>query len=64
MKVISDYDYLYKVVDYDYNYIPSWNADCDYYYLRSCKRLQSITITDYDYLNPSVKSNSIYLVAF
>jgi len=48
VKIISDYDYIYNVIDYDY--IASGNVNYDY--LRSCNRLQSITITDYDYPNP------------
>ena len=50
MKVISDYDYITNVIDYDYDYIASESHDYDYEYdyLRSCNRLQSITITDYD----------------
>ena len=44
MKVISDYDYITNISDYDYedyDYIASESHD----YLRSCNRLQSITIT-------------------
>ena len=47
VKVIADYDYIYNVIDYDY--IASGNYD----YLKSCNRLHSITITDYDYANPA-----------
>ena len=50
MKVIADYDYIYNVIDYDYDYIASGNGDNDYW--KSCNRLQSITITDYDFPNP------------
>ena len=49
MKVISDYDYNTNVIDYDYDYIAFESHDCDYDYLRSCNRLQSITITDYEH---------------
>ena len=49
MKVITDYDYIYNVIDYDYDYIAFGNDDYDYDYLILCNRLQSITITDYDY---------------
>ena len=41
--VITDYDYIYNVIDYEY--IASGNNDYDY--LRSCNRLQSNMITDY-----------------
>jgi len=41
MKVIDDYDYIYNVIDYDYN--ASGNGYYDY--LRSCNRLHTITIT-------------------
>jgi hypothetical protein len=47
--VITDYDYIYNVIDYDCEYIASGMGDYDYDYVRLCKRLQSITITDYDY---------------
>ena len=52
MKV--NYDYITNVIDYDYDYIASesHDYDYDYDYLRSCNRLQSITITDYDYPIP------------
>ena len=55
MKVISDYDYITNVIDYDYDYIASesHDYDYDYDYLRSCNRLQSITI-DYDYPIPDI----------
>ena len=55
MKVISDYDYITNVIDYDYEYIASESHDYDYDYLRSCNRLQSITITDYDYPMPGTQ---------
>ena len=42
MEVISDYDYITNVIDYDY--IASGSHDYDYDYLRSCHRLP-ITIT-------------------
>jgi len=29
MKVITDYDLVYNVFDYDYNYIASTNGDYD-----------------------------------
>ena len=45
MKVIADYDNIYNVIDYDYDYNVSGNDDYDY--LRSGNRLQSITITAY-----------------
>ena len=48
MKVISDYDYITNVIDYDY--IASESHDYDY--LISYNRLQSISITDYDYPIP------------
>ena len=48
VKVITDYDYIYNVIDYDY--IPSENVDCDY--MRLCNRLQSIT----DYPMPDIVS--------
>ena len=58
MKVISDYDYNTNVIDYDYDYIAfeshDYDYDYDYDYLRSCNRLQSITITDYDYPIPGI----------
>ena len=57
VKVIADYDYIYNVIDYDY--IASGNGDYDY--LRSCNRLQSITITDYDYPNADAEWYNIYL---
>ena len=50
VKVITDYDYIYNVIDYDY--IAFGTGDYDY--LRSYNRLQSITITDYDYPNPVI----------
>ena len=58
MKVISDYDYITNVIDYDYDYIASecHDYDYDYDYLRSCNRLQSITITDYDYPIPGIST--------
>ena len=43
MTVIAEYDYIYSVIDYNYDYIASGNDDYDY--LISCNRLQSITIT-------------------
>ena len=46
-EVIADYDYINNVIDYDY--ITSGNGDYYDDYLRSCNRLQTITITDYDY---------------
>ena len=52
MKVISDYDYITNVIDYDYDYIESESHYYDYDYLRSCNRLQSITMTHYDYPIP------------
>ena len=51
MKVISDYDYITNVIDYDC--IASESHDYDHDYLRSCNRLQSITIPDYDYPIPA-----------
>ena len=48
VQVIADYNHIYNVIDYDY--IASGNGD--YGYWRSCNRLQSIMITDYDYPNP------------
>ena len=36
VKVITDYDYIYNVIDYDCDYIASENADYDYNCLRSC----------------------------
>ena len=59
MKVISYYDYITNVIDYDYDYIASesHDYDYDYDYLRSCNRLQSITITDYDYPIPDTHKN-------
>jgi len=51
VKVFADYDYVYKVIDYEYDYITSGNGDNDYEYWRLCNRLQSITIINYDYLN-------------
>ena len=61
MKVISDYDYNTNVIDYDYDYIAfeSHDYDYDYDYLRSCNRLQSITITDYDYPIPDQHHPSV-----
>ena len=58
MKVISDYDYITNVIDYDYDYIASESHDYDndYDYLRSCNRLQSIMITDYDYPIPDIRT--------
>ena len=56
MKVISHYDYITNVIDYDCDYIASESHDYDYDYLRSCNRLQSITITDYDYPIPGLCS--------
>ena len=55
MKVIADYDYIYNIIDYDYDYFAFGNYyyDCDY--LKSCNRLQSITITDYDYSMPALR---------
>ena len=50
MKVIAEYEYIYSVINYDY--IASIYGDYCYDYFRSCNRLQSITITDYDYSNP------------
>jgi len=47
-KVIADYDYIYNVIDYDYNA----SGYDDYDYLISRNRLQLITITDYD--NPLI----------
>ena len=41
VKINADYNYIYNVIDYEY--IASGNDD--YYYLRSCHRLQLITIT-------------------
>ena len=62
MKVISDYDYITNVIDYDYEYIASesHDYDYDYDYLRSCNRLQSITITDYDYPMPDYSLTIIF----
>ena len=54
MKVIADYDYIYNVIDYDYDYFVFGNNDYDCDYLKSCNRLQSITITDYDYPMPDM----------
>jgi len=50
VKVITDNDYFYNVIDYDYEYFASGNADydCVYDYLRSYKLIPSITITVYD----------------
>jgi len=48
VKVITNYDYIYNAIDY--NYIPSENVDYDY--LRLCNRLQSIT----DYPMPDIVS--------
>ena len=42
MKVITGYDYIYNV--YNYDYIASGNGDYGYDYMKSCNRLQSITI--------------------
>ena len=47
VKAMADYDYIYNV----YDYIASGNYD----YLKSCNRLQLITITDYNYQNPGLK---------
>jgi len=56
VKVITDYDYIYSGIDYDY--IAPGNGDYDY--LTSCNRVQSITITDYDYLNPAHQSDVLF----
>jgi len=40
-KLITDYEYIHNVIDYDY--IISGNGD--YEYLRSCNQLQSVMIT-------------------
>ena len=48
MKVITDYNYIYNLIDYDD--IASGNGNYDH--LRSCNRLQSIMITDYP--NPAL----------
>jgi hypothetical protein len=58
-KVIADYDYIWNVIEYDYGYIASGIGDYDY--LISCNRLQSITITDYDYPNTDAEWHNIYL---
>ena len=44
MKVISDYDYITNVINYDYDYIASESYDYnyDYDYLRSCNRLRVV----------------------
>ena len=55
MKVISDYNYFTNVIDYYYDYIASESHDYDYDYWGSCNRLQSITITDYDYPIPGTR---------
>ena len=47
LKIINDYDYIYNVIDYDCN--ASGNGYYDYYYLRSCIRLQLIMITNSNY---------------
>ena len=49
MTVITDYDYIYNVINYKYT------ASGNYCYLRSCNRLQSIT--DYDYPMPGFSFN-------
>ena len=53
MKLICHYYYIYNVINYEYNYIACGNCDYDYGYdyLRSCNRLQSITIANYNYPN-------------
>ena len=47
MKVITDYNYVYNVIYYDYNYFAfgdyTYDYDCDY--LKSCNQSQLITIT-------------------
>ncbi len=48
VKVITDYDYISNVIDYDS--ISSENVNCDY--LRLCNQLQSIT----DYPMPDIVS--------
>jgi len=56
MKVIAGYNYFIVIFISRCNvidYIASENED--YNYLRSCNRLQSITITDYDNPNPDMK---------
>jgi len=55
LKVIVDCDYIYDAIDYDY--ITSRNGGSDY--LRSGNRLQSITITDYNYPNPDFNALSL-----
>lgn len=55
MKVITDYDY-----DYDYFAFGNYDYDCDY--LKSCNRLQSITITDYDYPMPDHDISTIWYI--
>jgi len=56
VKVIADYDYIYHVIDYDYGYSASGNVDYDY--LKSCNRLQSITIADYDFTKPGLYTDA------
>ena len=52
---ISDgFKYL-KTNVIDYDYIAFESNDYEYDYLRSCNRLQSIMITDYDYPIPGLK---------
>jgi len=52
VKVIVAYQYIHYVIGYDYS-APGID---DYDYLKSCNRLQSIMITDYDYPNPDTYS--------
>ena len=65
LKVISDYDYITNVIDYDYDCITSesHDYDYDYDYLRSCNRLQPMMITDYDYPTPClIKINMRFIM--
>jgi len=43
--VITDYDYVYNVIDYDYNYTESRNGNHDYNYFRSCNRVMDYSST-------------------
>jgi len=57
---VADCDYIYNVIVVS-DYISSGNGDCDYAYdyWRSCNRLESITITDYDYSKPTMVSDCV-----
>ena len=44
LNVISENDYIYNVIDHDYNAF----RNGDYDHLWSCNRLQLTTITDYE----------------